>query len=177
MPPTGFEDGGNCWWKICLNQRNRRLKALFSHYSQVLTRVERGGIGGPNTPAGALGSPVNFSPNLSDKNSNFTTRAGFTITFAWTVRADECFNNSLETGTEILNNFRRKIRRFQPVTQLRETLWVWSLWRKNWLAEEGGDAPSKVSLRLPIAKTFYTRRTALVERLLPRQQVVFMTDF
>ncbi|MFN9898736.1 MAG: hypothetical protein ACK55Z_08080 [bacterium] len=49
-----------------------------------MTRVEKGGrrIGGPNTPAGALGSPANFSPNLSDKNSNYTTRAGFTITFA-----------------------------------------------------------------------------------------------
>ncbi|MFN9900852.1 MAG: hypothetical protein ACK55Z_19140 [bacterium] len=47
---------------------------------------------------------------------------------------------------------------------------------ENWLSCEG-DAPSKVSLRLPIAKRFHTRRTALVERLLPRQQVVFMTDF
>ncbi len=66
-------------------------------------------------PAGAFGSPVNFSPNLSAKNLNFNTRAGFTITFAWTVRADVCFNNFLEAGAEILNNFRRKIQRFQPV--------------------------------------------------------------
>jgi len=82
VPPTGLKMGGTVDVKICLNQRNRRLKALFSHYSQVLTRVE-GGIGGPNTPAGALGSPVKSSPNpLSIKKSNFTTRAGFTITFA-----------------------------------------------------------------------------------------------
>ena len=149
---------------------------VFTLLSSFDTSRE-GGIGGPNTPAGALGSPVNFSPNLSDKNSNFTTRAGFTITFTWTVRADVCFNNSLATGIEILNNFRRKTRRFQPVTQLRKALWVWSVWRKNWLAWRSNVSPSKVCLRLPIAKTFYTRRTALVERLLPRQQVVFMTDF
>ena len=38
------------------------------------------------------------------------------------------------------------------VTQLRKTLSV--VFVKNWLAEEGVDAPSKVALRLPIAKTF-----------------------
>jgi hypothetical protein len=61
------------------------------------------------------------------------------------------------------------------VTLLRKTLW--SLCEKNWLAEEGDDAPPKVALRLPIAKTFYTRRTALVERLLPRQTGGFYDRF
>ena len=42
VPPTGLKMGGTVDVKICLNQRNRRLKALFSHYSQVLTRVEGG---------------------------------------------------------------------------------------------------------------------------------------
>ena len=66
--------------KSGLNQRNRRF-GLFLHYSQVFTRVE-GGIGGPNPPAGALGSPVKTSPNLlAEKKSNFNTRAGFMITF------------------------------------------------------------------------------------------------
>jgi hypothetical protein len=48
---------------------------------------------------------------------------------------------------------------------------------KNWLAQEGDDAPPKVALRLPVAKTFYTRRTALVERLLPRQTGGFYDRF
>ena len=61
---------------------NRRIRPAFLHtILKFLTRVE-GGIGGPKTPVSALGSPVNFTPNLSDKNSNYTTRAGFTITFA-----------------------------------------------------------------------------------------------
>jgi hypothetical protein len=47
--------------------------------------------------------------------------------------------------------------------------------RKIWLAQ--GDAPPKVALRLPVAKTFYTRRTALVERLLPRQTGGFYDRF
>jgi hypothetical protein len=62
------------------------------------------------------------------------------------------------------------------VTLLRKTLEVF-VWRmKNWLAQ-GVDAPPKVALRLPIAKTFYTRRTALVERLLPRQTGGFYDRF
>ena len=77
-------DGGNCFDEnLSKTEGNRRIRPAFLHtILKFLTRVERGGIGGPNTPAGALGSPVNFSPNLSDKNSNFTARAGFTITFA-----------------------------------------------------------------------------------------------
>jgi hypothetical protein len=47
---------------------------------------------------------------------------------------------------------------------------------ENWLAQEV-DAPPKVAIRLPVAKTFFTRRSALVERLLPRQTGGFMTDF
>ena len=47
--------------------------------------------------------------------------------------------------------------------------------RKIWLAQEV--APPKVAIRLPVAKTFHTRRSALVERLLPRQTGGFMTDF
>ena len=80
MPPTGLKMGGTVDVKNLFKPKESSSKAFYSHYSQVLTRVE-GGIGGPNTPAGALGSPVNFSTNLSDKNSNFTTRAGFTIIF------------------------------------------------------------------------------------------------
>jgi hypothetical protein len=63
------------------------------------------------------------------------------------------------------------------VTLLRETLSVVFVKNWNWLAEEGDDAPPKVALRLPIAKTFYTRRTALVERLLPRQTGGFYDRF
>ncbi len=54
----------------------------FSHYSQVFTRVE-GGIGGPNPPAGALGSPVKTSPNLLSRKSQTSILVSvFTITFA-----------------------------------------------------------------------------------------------
>ena len=74
--------GGTVEENLSKTEGNRRIRPAFLHIIlKFLTRVE-GGIGGPNTPAGALGSPVNFSPNLSDKNSNFNTRAGFTITFA-----------------------------------------------------------------------------------------------
>ena len=48
--------------------------------------------------------------------------------------------------------------------------------KKNWLAQ-GDDAPPKVAIRLPVAKTFYTRRSALVERLLPRQTGGFYDRF
>ena len=79
-------DGGELFDEnLSKTEGNRRIRPAFSHIIlKFLTRVEKGGrrIGGPNTPAGALGSPANFSPNLSDKNSNYTTRAGFTITFA-----------------------------------------------------------------------------------------------
>ena len=79
-------DGGELFDEnLSKTEGNRRIRPAFSHIIlKFLTRVEKGGrrIGGPNTPAGALGSPANFSPNLSHKNSNYTTRAGFTITFA-----------------------------------------------------------------------------------------------
>ena len=81
VPPTGLKMGGTVDVKNLFKPKESSSKALFSHYSQVLTRVE-GGIGGPNTPAGALGSPVIFHRTSQLKNSNFNTRAGFTITFA-----------------------------------------------------------------------------------------------
>ena len=46
-------------------KKNRRFGLL--NYTQVFTRVE-GGIGGPNPPNGALGSPVKTSRNLFRKN-------------------------------------------------------------------------------------------------------------
>ncbi len=42
-------------------KKNRRYGLL--NYTQVFTRVE-GGIGGPNLPYGALGSPGKMSGNL-----------------------------------------------------------------------------------------------------------------
>jgi hypothetical protein len=50
--------------KSGLNKKNRRFGLL--NYTQVFTRVE-GGIGGPNPPNGALGSPVKTSRNLFRK--------------------------------------------------------------------------------------------------------------
>ena len=107
--------GGLFEENLSKTEGNRRTRPAFLHnILKFLTRVE-GGIGGPNTPVSALGSPVNFTPNLSLIKIQTTTRAGFTITFTWTLRADACFKDSLATGIENLNNFRRKIRRFQPV--------------------------------------------------------------
>ena len=78
--------GGTVEENLSKTEGNRRIRPAFLHTILKFfdTSREGGGrrIGGPNTPAGALGSPANFSPNLSDKNSNYTTRAGFTITFA-----------------------------------------------------------------------------------------------
>jgi len=47
---------------------------------------------------------------------------------------------------------------------------------ENWLSFEG-DAPSKVSLRLPIAKTFSRKANGTRGASLPRQQVVFYDRF
>ena len=77
-------DGGKLFDEICLKtEGNRRTRPAFLHnILKFLTRVDGGGIGGPNTPVSALGSPVNFTPNLSLIKIQTTTRAGFTITFA-----------------------------------------------------------------------------------------------
>jgi hypothetical protein len=48
--------------------------------------------------------------------------------------------------------------------------------RENWLSCEG-DAPSKVSLRLPIAKTFSREANGTRGAIMPRQQVVFYDRF
>jgi len=48
---------------------------------------------------------------------------------------------------------------------------------ENWLSCEGGDAPSKVSLRLPIAKTFSRKANGTRGAIMPRQQVVFYDRF
>ena len=47
---------------------------------------------------------------------------------------------------------------------------------KNWLKLRGDDAPSKTCLRLPIGETF-SREANGTRAFLPRQQVVFITDF
>ncbi len=71
-----------------------------------------------------------------------TTRAGFTITFTWTVRADVCFNNSLATGIEILNNFRRKYDDSNLWRCLRKTLSV--VFVKKVLENRLGDIPGDI---------------------------------
>ncbi len=46
-----------------------------------------GGIGGPNSPYGALGSPGELSRNLFNEFYLQSSCMFFTITFAWFVRA------------------------------------------------------------------------------------------
>ena len=132
MPSPAFEDGGNCAFccKIWIKPKESSGWP-FSHYSQVFTRVE-GGIGGPNPPAGALGSPVKTSPNLFSRKIKLQYSClFFTITFAWLVWAVAHFN-SFRNGAERLNNSNeRKTRRFQPVSEAAETL-RWFC--ENWLS-------------------------------------------
>ncbi len=70
--------------KSGLTKKNRRFGLL--NYTQVFTRAE-GGIGGPNPPYGALGSPVKTSRNLFKEFKLQSSCMFFTITFAWFVRA------------------------------------------------------------------------------------------
>ncbi len=60
--------------KSGLNKKNRRF-GLFKLCSSFYTS-RGGGIGGPNPPNGALGSPVISSRNLLEK-SNFNPRVCF----------------------------------------------------------------------------------------------------
>ena len=63
MPSSALKMGGTAVEvKIWIKPKESSVRP-FTHYSQVFTRVE-GGIGGPNPPAGALGSPVKTAPNL-----------------------------------------------------------------------------------------------------------------
>jgi hypothetical protein len=48
---------------------------------------------------------------------------------------------------------------------------------KNWLRGRREDAPLKVSLRLPIGETFSREANGTRGAFMPRQQVVFITDF
>ena len=54
--------------KSGLNQRNRRF-GLFHTILKFFYTSRGGGIGGPNPPAGALGSPVKTSPNLFSRKN------------------------------------------------------------------------------------------------------------
>ena len=48
---------------------------------------------------------------------------------------------------------------------------------ENWLKQRGDDAPSKTCLRLPIGETFSREANGTHGAFMPRQQVVFITDF
>jgi hypothetical protein len=48
---------------------------------------------------------------------------------------------------------------------------------KKLAEDEGVDAPSKVSLRLPISETFSREANGTRGAFMPRQQVVLITDF
>jgi hypothetical protein len=48
---------------------------------------------------------------------------------------------------------------------------------ENWLKLRGDDAPSKTCLRLPIGETFSREANGTRGAFMPRQQVVFITDF
>ena len=60
---------------------------LLLDCAQVFYTSRGGGIGGPNPPYGALGSPVKTSRNLFKEIKLQSSCMFFTITFAWFVRA------------------------------------------------------------------------------------------
>ncbi len=92
----------------------------------------------------------------------------------WLVRAVAHFNSFRNGAKKFNNSNESKIRRFQPVGEAAETL---SGFVKNWLKLWGDDAPSKTCLRLPIGETFACEANGTRGAFLPRQQVVFITDF
>ena len=149
----------------------KKKNCRFSHVTfwtalKFFTRVE-GGIGGPNTPAGALRSPVKTSPNLLAEKIKLQYSCLFYDYFCMTCTAVAHFNN-FRNGAERLNNFkRRKIRRFQPVSVAAGTLSGLCV-LKNWLAQRRVDTPSKVASRLPIGKTFSREANGTRGAFMPR---------
>jgi hypothetical protein len=79
VPSSAFEEGGTARFavKSGLNQRNRRV-GLFHTILKFYTS-RGGGIGGPNPPAGALGSPVKSSPNLFSRKVKDKEKSGVRI--------------------------------------------------------------------------------------------------
>jgi len=79
------------------------------------------------------------------------------------------------TGRRTFNSFRSGVKKFNysikdttifpPVSEAVNTLWLVC---ENWVNEGDGDAPSKVSLQLPIGETFSREATALVALKMPR---------
>ena len=88
--------------KSGLNQRNRRLRP-FSDYSQV-----EGGIGGPNTPAGALGSPVKTSPNLVAEKNQTSILVPVLRLLLHDLYGPTHILTILRNGDERLNNFKEE---------------------------------------------------------------------
>ena len=89
------------------------------------------------------------------------------------------------TGRRTFNSFRNgaknstiqikaKYDDFQPVGEAAETLCGFV---KNWLKREMKMLRQKLAYDCRSAKRFHVRRTALVALRMPRQQVVFITDF
>ncbi len=79
------------------------------------------------------------------------------------------------SGAERLNNFKEeKYDDSNLLKLLSKTLVVLC---ENWLNKGVDASPSKVSLRLPIAKTFSRKANGTRGAIMPRQQVVFITDF
>ncbi len=96
---------GEIWLKT---KKNRRY-GIFQTTLKFFTRVE-GGIGGPNPPYGALGSPVKTSRNLF-KESNFNPGVCFYGYFC-VVLYGRRTQAVLEAGLKIQRFNKSKIRRF-----------------------------------------------------------------
>jgi hypothetical protein len=107
--------------KSGLNKKNRRF-GLFQTTLKFFTRVE-GGIGGPNPPTGALGSPVKTSPNLFSRKIKLQYSCLFLRLLLHDLYGPSHILTVLETGLKNSTiQIKRKIRRFQPVGEAAETL-------------------------------------------------------
>ncbi len=98
----------------------------------------------------------------------------FTITFAWFVQAVAYFNSFRNRA----KNSTIQIKARYDDSNLLAKLPRHSMVCENWLKLRGGDdAPSKTCLRLPIGETFSREVNGTRGAFMPRQQVVFITDF
>ncbi len=104
--PSAFE-GGNCVAVKSGLKQEIVGTAFFKLLSSFFTRVE-GGIGGPDPPNGALGSPVKTSRNLFRRNQTSILVYVFYDYFY-----------VICTGRRIFNSFRSGVKKFNNSIETR----------------------------------------------------------
>ncbi len=143
---------------------------------KFFTRVE-GGIGGPNSPYGALGSPGKSSRNLFYQ-INFNPRVCF-YDYFFTQLYGLSYVKHILNGVKKFKRFNRnKTRQFFTCIAKLLTLWLVCELLKRWKIE-GGETQCW-HFQLPTAgwrKTFHVRRQNRVVAQMPRYTGVLTADF